>query len=133
MSEQSSSGPHRSKLANKLDPRVDSGLINFPGSHNVPDAHLGYAHNYGKGGRHDNKIANMLDPRVYSDQDNSHRGNVAASTTFVPQAGKLAGIYNPEADEPYQRVESNSSNRRCENVAGSSHFIPQTGKPTSNP
>jgi hypothetical protein len=75
----------------------------------------------------------MLDPRVYSDQNNSHRENAAASTTFVPQAGKLAGIYNLEADEPYQRVESSSSNRRCENVAGSSHFIPQTGNHTRNP
>ncbi|KAI1829294.1 hypothetical protein DTO027I6_9819 [Penicillium roqueforti] len=127
MSDHSSNGgPHHSKLANKLDPRVDSDR----GNQNAPDIHLGYAHNYGKGGRHNKGIANMLDPRVNSDQDNRHRENVAASTTFMPQAGKPAGIRIPEADKPDQRVDSDPDNRRRENVAGSNHFIPQAGKHT---
>ncbi|CAP74371.1 Pc14g02300 [Penicillium rubens Wisconsin 54-1255] len=130
MSNQSrNGGPHHSKLANKLDPRVDSG------SQNAPDAHLGYAHNYGKGGKgglHNNGIANTLDPRVSSDQDSSHRENVAASNPFMPQAGKPAGIHNPGADKPEQRIESHPDNNRRGNIAGSTHFIPQAGKPTGN-
>ncbi|CAG8196045.1 unnamed protein product [Penicillium nalgiovense] len=124
----SNGGPHRSKLANKLDPRVDSDR----GNQNTPDAHLGYARNYGKGGLHNNGVVNMLDPGVNSDQDNRHRGNVAASTPFMPQAVKPAGIHNPEVNKPDQRVESDPGNRRRQNVAGSSHFIPQAGKPTGN-
>ena len=149
MSDQSSNGgPYRSKLANKLDPRVNSGTVHLfasfsycihlsdltklSGSQNVPDAHLGYAHNYGKGGLHNNGIANMLDPRVSSDQDSSHRENVAASNPFMPQAGKPAGIHNPGADKPEQRIESHPDNNRRGNIAGSTHFIPQAGKPTGN-
>jgi hypothetical protein len=136
MSDQSSNGgPHRSKLANKLDPRVDSGkvhlfalhlsdLIELSGSQNAPDAHLGYAHNYGKGGLHNNGIANMLDPRVNSDLENSHCENVAASTPSMPQAGKPAKIHNPEADKPDQKMKSDPDKHRRENVSGSSHFIP---------
>jgi hypothetical protein len=74
----------------------------------------------------------MLDPRVSSDQDSSHRENVAASNPFMPQAGKPAGIHNPGADKPEQRIESHPDNNRRGNIAGSTHFIPQAGKPTGN-
>ena len=87
-------GPHNSKLANKVDPRVDSSKqkgkffsavshIIFKGKErliNTTDhwgsSKLGDARNYGKGspegttGPHSSNIANKLDPRIDSDRDN---------------------------------------------------------------
>ncbi|RJE19949.1 hypothetical protein PHISCL_07713 [Aspergillus sclerotialis] len=58
-------GPHNSKIANKLDPRVHSA-----NEHSEDEtSQLGSAHDFGKGGtsgRHNSNIANALDPRVDS-------------------------------------------------------------------
>lgn len=63
---------------------------------------------------------------------NSTDSNVSASTPFMPQSGKVAGMVNhpPHHD---QRVDGEpDKDRREDDVAGSSRWIPQAGKPTGN-
>ncbi|CAI7566805.1 unnamed protein product [Penicillium glandicola] len=83
-------------------------------------ANLGSAHNDSKGD------TNTLDPKGNSDPRTHDAEHLAASTRFMPQAGKAAGITKQE-----QREDSNQDDRH-ENIAGSSHFIPQSGKPAGN-
>ncbi|KAJ5936696.1 hypothetical protein N7466_003146 [Penicillium verhagenii] len=131
MSDQSSnSGPRQSKLDSEFDPRNENrgGTDN----QNGPDVHLGYVPKYGKGGLYKHGITDRLDPKVYSDQDHSHREKVAASTPFMPQAGKPAGTHKNMADNPDQSFEVYPNNSRHENVAASTPFMPQAGKPTGN-
>ncbi|CAI7611487.1 unnamed protein product [Penicillium palitans] len=84
----SNNGPHKFKLANILDPRVDSNRRN----QKAPDAHLGYARNYGKGGLHNNGTFNKLDPRVNLDQDKSTLDDFAAGSDALrdpePRSGE---------------------------------------------
>ena len=63
-----------------------------------------------------------MDPNTH---DAEH---LAASTRFMPQAGKSAGITKQQA----QGKHTNMDEHRHGNIAGSSHFIPQAGKPAGN-
>ncbi|KAJ5767004.1 uncharacterized protein N7511_004620 [Penicillium nucicola] len=83
----------------------------------------------GTAGPHNSNIVNKVDSRLDSDQG---RQNVSSSTAYMPQAGKPAGIYDPNADKPDQRVDTDPDARRREDVAGSSRFYPQAGKPAGN-
>jgi len=83
----STTGPHSSNLANKLDPRVNSdGSYSGTGTHGTHNTHsgtgIGGSHT-GTGiggshstnaGPHDSNAANKLDPRVDSDRDGHHLG-----------------------------------------------------------
>ncbi|KAJ6114893.1 hypothetical protein N7486_000671 [Penicillium sp. IBT 16267x] len=101
MSDQSrNSESHHSKVANKVDPPVDSD----PGSQNGP--------------------------RANSDQHNSQRDDkLAGGTPYMPQAGKPAGNHNSEAEKPGQGIGSDPHNRRRDDkVAGGTPYMPQAGK-----
>ena len=57
--------------------------------------------------------------------------NVAASTPFMPQSGKLAGIVShPPNQDSDQREDADPE--KGNRLAGSSRWIPQAGKPTGN-
>jgi hypothetical protein len=111
-------------------------LIKYLDNKDAPGSHPGSTYNHGDGGAcggtagpHNSNIVNKIDSRLDSNQE---REKVAASTTFMPQAGKPAGTYDPKADKPDQRVDKDPDTRRRENVAGSSRFYPQAGKPAGN-
>jgi hypothetical protein len=81
ISHSTNNGPHNSKLANKVDPRVDSdldgrgnrhghttgGLLGASGSHATPGS--GTAQN--TAGPHNSDLMNKIDPRVDADLDGS--------------------------------------------------------------
>ncbi|EAL89059.1 protein dprB [Aspergillus fumigatus Af293] len=114
-------GPHHSKLANKLDPRVDSDGDHHPGSHATitrgPDgekvAHTsthgprpiepGHGHSAATGttntthGPHSSKAANKLDPRVDSDADNRAR-HEAIGGAHGPHSSNIANKVDPRVD-----------------------------------
>ncbi|KAJ5661360.1 uncharacterized protein N7484_000732 [Penicillium longicatenatum] len=121
MSDQSKNGGSRHSKLDELDPRVNGDK----GTQGRPDDHVENAHDHGKFFSHHDGISNKLDPSENPDKDNSRRKNVAASTPFMPQAGKPAGT---QAD---QGVISDPDHRR-ENVAASTPFMPQAGKPAGN-
>lgn len=90
-------GPHRSDLANKLDPRVDSKMVALPGP--APTT----------AGPHHSDTLNKLDPRVDSDMDGSrtfghpvvgsHRqqgGTMAATSTVAAPGTTATGRGAPE-------------------------------------
>ncbi|KAJ5177327.1 uncharacterized protein N7500_000026 [Penicillium coprophilum] len=104
--ESSNHGPHKSNLANKLDPRVDSDRDNRAAhtdatglgathgtTHGTTPATGTHSSALGSGtthgttstnaGPHDSNIANKADPRVDSDRDNRarHEGLTGAGTT----------------------------------------------------
>jgi len=71
-------GPHQSRLANKLDPRVNTGLDHGTAGAHAPNAFAGPQQvgastaapaAEGTFGPHGSRIANAPDPRVDSDQD----------------------------------------------------------------
>jgi len=83
-------GPHSSRVANTLDPRVDS---DRDGSKTVGNAAttgygsssgFGTGHNTAEGthGPHSSRAANTLDPRVDSDRDGSRTAGSSATTGF---------------------------------------------------
>ncbi|KAF2397373.1 hypothetical protein EJ06DRAFT_457368, partial [Trichodelitschia bisporula] len=86
-------GPHRSDLANKADPRVDSdmdgsrnaGASSYgPGAHNTSTGtSAGYGAGSNNAGPHSSSLANKLDPRVDSDMDGSRN---AGASTYGPGA-----------------------------------------------
>ncbi|KAJ5667000.1 hypothetical protein N7507_002864 [Penicillium longicatenatum] len=127
MSDQSKNGgSHHSKL-NELDPRVDGDK----GTQGRPDDHVENAHDHGKFLSHHDGISNKLDPSENPDKDNSRRKNVAASTPFMPQAGKPAGTQDLRTEKSNQGVISDPDHRPG-NVAASTPFMPQAGKPAGN-
>ena len=68
----STSGPHRSDLANKADPRVDSdrdGSYTTGGRHMGTDGPTGQGHSSITTGPHASNLGNKLDPRVDSNAD----------------------------------------------------------------
>jgi len=82
-------GPHNSRVANAVDPRVDSDL---DGSRNagaatgtsgygtgVTGTHTGTAE--GVAGPHNSRVANAVDPRVDSDRDGSRNAGAATGTS----------------------------------------------------
>ncbi|CRL30210.1 unnamed protein product [Penicillium camemberti] len=85
-------------------------------------ANLGSAHNESK------DDTNKLDPKGNPDPNTHDPEHLAASTRFMPQAGKAAGITKQQE----QSEDSNQDDHRHENIAGSRHFIPQAGKPAGN-
>jgi len=112
-------GPHDSRMANKLDPRVDSDRIGGQG--NTVGAG-GYGHNtgltggnaYGQGTTapvHDSYLANKADPRVdashsgYGDTTRTTGGGLTgthhtgpASETVGPHSSNLANKLDPRVD-----------------------------------
>ncbi|KAK9846822.1 uncharacterized protein MYU51_000721 [Penicillium brevicompactum] len=82
------------------------------------------------GSAHNDSIrdTNKLDPKENSDPRTHDAEYLAASTHFMPQAGKSAGITKQQE----QREDSNQDDHRQQKIAGSSHFIPQAGKPAGN-
>ena len=93
-----------------------------------PHQSSGDAHNDGKGDPHNYGIANKLDLTSNSDQDNSPRQKVAASTPYMPQSGKPAGDPHTEAD----KAGSDSDKDPREKVAATTPYMPQAGKPAGN-
>ncbi|PLN80194.1 hypothetical protein BDW42DRAFT_115654 [Aspergillus taichungensis] len=132
-------GPHSSKLANKLDPRVDSdrgkssqhmASINTnmipPDTRAAPTTTTGYsgqtvhtsthgpqtAHT-GTPGPHQSNLANKLDPRVDSDRDNRAR-HQAMGGAHGPHDSSLANKADP-------RVDSDRDNRAHHPTMGGAH------------
>jgi hypothetical protein len=120
-------GPHSSRLANALDPRVDSdmdgsrrvgttaGTTGVTGGNNYATGTTGTAE--GMVGPHSSRLANTLDPRVDSDMDGSRRVGTTAGTTGVaggnnyatgatgtaegmvgPHSSRLANALDPRVD-----------------------------------
>lgn len=56
------------------------------------------------------------------------RDDIAASSRFMPQSGKPAGIYNTQEDDS-ERGETHGE-PPGEKVAASNRFMPQSGKRT---
>jgi hypothetical protein len=88
-------GPHNSKVANTLDPRVDS---DRDGNRTVGGNTYGSAgnttgfagtHSEGTHGPHSSQLANAADPRVDSDRD----GSRTAGTNFGTGHGQTAGTH----------------------------------------
>ncbi|KKY21285.1 putative period circadian [Diplodia seriata] len=72
-------GPHNSKIANKLDPRVDSDADNRARTGNQTGA---------AAGPHGSNVANKADPRVDSDLDNrAHHGSTGHTNTYGSTTG----------------------------------------------
>ncbi|KAJ5740070.1 hypothetical protein N7533_012854 [Penicillium manginii] len=69
------------------------------------------------------------DQTTESTNDECPREDIAASSRFMPQSGKPAGIYNTQT-ESVEREETPHDERRGEEVAASHRFMPQAGKPT---
>lgn len=93
----------------------------FPDNEGNP-VNLGSAHN------ESTRDTNKLDPKENSDPHTHDAEHLAASTHFMPQAGKAAGITKQQE----QREDSNQDDHHQQKIAGSSHFIPQAGKPAGN-
>lgn len=94
-SREGDSGPHNSRVANALDPRVDSdrdgshntGAYGSSGTHGTHGTHSGSdftsstaTRREGEHGPHSTRTANALDPRVDSDRDGSHNTGAFGST-----------------------------------------------------
>ncbi|KAL4892129.1 hypothetical protein BDV59DRAFT_180908 [Aspergillus ambiguus] len=95
-------GPHHSKLANKLDPRVDG--TNAPQSTGfVTSETTTAARPVTSGtkatntGPHDSNMANKIDPRVDSDRDNRARHQEMGGT-YGPHNSNLANKADPRVD-----------------------------------
>lgn len=94
------SGPHNSDLANRVDPRVDSdnsrgNYGGTTGNYSSPSGNYGTSTGYGNTGStttgpHSSNLANKVDPRVGSD---NARGNYGSSTgTYAnPNTGNTYG------------------------------------------
>jgi hypothetical protein len=67
-------GPHSSNIANKLDPRVDSDMDNRARHNAMAGSSYGNPRSGATAGPHSSNIANKLDPRVDSDMDNRNAG-----------------------------------------------------------
>jgi hypothetical protein len=80
-------GPHNSKMANKIDPRVDSttGMMNTGsgttgmGTTGMGTTGSGFTHST-NAGPHNSSMANKMDPRVDSDRDGSY--TVGGNNTY---------------------------------------------------
>ena len=108
----STTGPHSSNLANKVDPRVDSDMTSRtcqPGetfdTYNTSTST--------NAGPHDSNMANKLDPRVDSDMDNRAQHDALAGSSYAnPAAGATAGPHSSNvANKLDPRVDSDIDNR----------------------
>ena len=107
-------GPHKSDAANKLDPRVDSdrdashNLGGGTGTYNTRNTHstttTACPTDTGKttAGPHSSNIANKLDPRVDSDRDGRGSGcgssHTAGSANVGPHSSNVANKLDPRVD-----------------------------------
>lgn len=97
------SGPHKSSLMNKMDPRVDSDNDgsrplggHVPGAQSSGPTHTsgtipvgaGYGSPTTAGGPHTTNLANRLDPRVDSDRD----GSALVGTSGIHHPGRDAAV-----------------------------------------
>jgi len=90
------SGPHQSKLANQVDPRIDSSHTGPTG--NAPSAG-GYGGSHTGAPQHDSNIANKMDPRVPTSSNtgmtgsNTHSGSGLTGSNTHSGSG-LTGSHN---------------------------------------
>jgi len=104
-------GPHRSDIANKADPRVDSDRDGRSGlSGTGKSTGMGGYGSHTTAGPHGSDAANKLDPRVDSDRDGSNRvgggysgagtlgGAGTHHTTAGPHSSDLANKADPRVD-----------------------------------
>ncbi|KAF4546655.1 Period circadian protein [Lasiodiplodia theobromae] len=90
-------GPHSSKIANKLDPRVDSDADNRARTGNQTGA---------AAGPHSSNLANKADPRVDSDLDNrAHRGTGTTTDTYGSTGS--TGAYGSTGSAGYGNTSTN--------------------------
>ena len=84
-------GPHSSRAANAMDPRVDSdrdGSNTYGNSrttgYGTASSGFGTGHNTAEGahGPHSSRVANAMDPRVDSDRDGSRTAGNSATTGY---------------------------------------------------
>ncbi|KAE8347400.1 hypothetical protein BDV24DRAFT_122024 [Aspergillus arachidicola] len=113
-------GPHKSDIANKLDPRVDSDLSKEKKSSNAGIGGAGGASNTHTGssqktaGPHTSDTGNKLDPRVDSDKDNRarHAPGTTASDARTGPAPRTAGPHESDMGNKLDpRVDSDRDNR----------------------
>jgi len=99
-------GPHDSKVANKVDPRVDSDLDNRRNYSGTTDSQNVGPQNAGMnaGGRtnagpHDSNVANKMDPRVDSDLDNrrNYPGTTDSQNVGSQDTGSGARGFDPSS------------------------------------
>lgn len=98
-SNSSSTGPHKTNLANKLDPRVDTSSTKpaKPGTYvpSTSDPETGPAPN--TAGPHKSDLANKLDPRVDSDLNNRAQYAPGTTTTGNTHEGATTIVSNPDS------------------------------------
>jgi hypothetical protein len=114
-------GPHSSRLANALDPRVDSdmdgprrvgttvGTTGVTGGNYNTGTTTGAVE--GVAGPHSSRLANALDPRVDSDMDGSRRVGTTTGTTGTTgtyTTGTTGGLSNSTNAGPHN---SNLANK----------------------
>ncbi|KAE8379283.1 hypothetical protein BDV26DRAFT_171872 [Aspergillus bertholletiae] len=113
-------GPHKSDIANKLDPRVDSDLskqkkpsnAGIGGAGGASSIHTGSAQK--TAGPHTSNTGNKLDPRVDSDRDNRarHAPGTAASDARTGPAPRTAGPHGFDMGNKLDpRIDSDVDNR----------------------
>jgi hypothetical protein len=142
-------GPHKSDMANRLDPRVDSDLDGSATLGGNRTGNTGYNVPKGTYGPHGSRMANAADPRVDSDHDrtigpNSHTSQVDAtgytggqdtrythSTGVTGTSGASEGTYGPHssriANALDPRVDSDRDNRAAFGTTGTSGTYGTTG------
>ena len=114
------SGPHKSDLLNKADPRVDSDNSKAYGSHNTSSG-LGSSttHNTGAGfgttgsttGPHNTDTANVLDPHV----DSNRSGYTGSNTTSgLGSTGTTSGAYGSTNSGPHSSNLANKADPRVD-------------------
>lgn len=115
-------GPHSSRVANALDPRVDSDrdgshTVGTGAGHNLTSGHHGVGSGVGSGpapntaGPHQSDMLNRMDPRVDSDRDNSRTlGGNPPTGTNVPEGtyghhnSRIANAADPRIDSDHDRT-----------------------------
>ncbi|KAJ6037097.1 hypothetical protein N7540_001376 [Penicillium herquei] len=105
-------GPHKSDMANKLDPRVDSDLDSHGAAHGANSLNTGPAST--TAGPHSSNLANKADPRIDSDMDNrAHHQATAGSSYGNPTVGGAPGLtyHNPAHKVADPRVDAVHENR----------------------
>jgi hypothetical protein len=104
-------GPHNTRTANAMDPRVDSdrdhsttvGTGRTAGHGEYGSSGYGTGTAEGTHGPHGSRVANAMDPRVDSDRDNSAtmgtgRSYGTAEGTHGPHGSRVANAMDPRVD-----------------------------------
>lgn len=111
----STTGPHGSNLANKLDPRVDSTAHNPYRHHDRAGSAANPIITTSTAGPHASNVANKVDPRVDSDLNNRARHQALAGSSYnepVVGAGATAGPHTTDtANKLDPRVDSDLDHR----------------------